>query len=131
RSFMKLKDVGFFQQHLEKLILAGGLLFLLVVGLFSLNAYTVEVNGREHSPAELEGLIIETAESLRAGLASNQTNIPEHPMPPHAELFQQRLADPLLEMPVLPPVGLSGLAMNVITPPEVHRERYHLPGPPI
>ncbi|MEX2670528.1 MAG: hypothetical protein WD294_00320, partial [Phycisphaeraceae bacterium] len=67
---MKTKDAGFVQKHLEKVVLAAGVLFLLVIAayVFIGNPYAVEVNGQRVAPREAESRVRTLASNLEQRL---------------------------------------------------------------
>ncbi|MEM6258120.1 MAG: hypothetical protein AAGI37_07380 [Planctomycetota bacterium] len=79
----RIKDAGFVQQHLEKLILAGGVLVLLIaVALFVVGKpFAIEVNNTKHpTPKEAIDVLVTGDDRLEGGL--NNTEPIPRPVPP-------------------------------------------------
>lgn len=126
---MKLKDVGFFQQHVEKIILGVAALFLLVILYRHLirAPYAVEMSGRDVPPGQVEGEILQAVEQLDGKLKAD-TGIPPRKIPPYAQDFQARLSQTELELASLPWIGGHGIDVQ-IKPPQI--QDYYLPRPPM
>ncbi|MEX0885809.1 MAG: hypothetical protein WD009_05140 [Phycisphaeraceae bacterium] len=110
---MDMKDVGFFQKHVEKLVLGGAGLFLVVVGLWVLlgNPYAVEVAGDTISPRELEQRIRDRAQQLRRNLDANddlEQTIAGRRIPAYAADFRDRVE--------APPIRIAALAVGLNLP---------------
>lgn len=128
----RIKDAGFVQQHLEKLILAAGVLilaiavFLFVIG----NPFAVEVNGQKYDkPGEAINVLVNGDKRLENGL-QNPEPIPPMVPPKFQENFIAHLqipADPRLVQGLSDP-GLTEAAENPIKP---QPSRYALVYPPV
>ena len=130
---MKLKDVGFFQQHIEKLVLGIGALFLLIIAVLYLmpNPYSVEMRGRELGPGDVEAFINEEANRLAQELKEplpEDVNLPE--IPDWSGAILQRYESPLTENVRLTGISSPGPG-DVIMPPADSNEPYYVPRPPM
>ncbi|MDX1681756.1 MAG: hypothetical protein R3336_01430 [Phycisphaeraceae bacterium] len=133
---MKLKNVNFFEKHVEKFVLGVAVLIaLLVLGIyFAGNPYAVEMrmNGvdRTVEPDEIEAYIYEEAQDLDAKIQSDQDYLPPLVIPDYTEKFQRRIRQRVVGVqrfevpPGLP--GLEGFDGDGGPPIVV----YHVPPPP-
>lgn len=129
---MNSKDTGFLQKNIEKLVLVVSVLCLLVTAWFFLmgNPFPVEVGNRAISPNEIEKKIATDADRLNKKISSNETVLPDRPIPPYSEAFIADMAKKPSTMTELAPLAQSGLDSSVVPPPG-EPPFYDLPRPPI
>ncbi|MEM9414727.1 MAG: hypothetical protein AAGA29_04515 [Planctomycetota bacterium] len=139
---MKVKNASFFQMHIEKIILALGVLFLLVavaVVVFgvALKPYEVTVGNRTFSePAEVVPHIVDDAKILEAGLGPSGREVPQgveedYRTPDLATDYEQMLHQPLLQAESFTPLAQGGLTHRDIDPIHPDAPAYFLPTPPM
>lgn len=113
---MKNKDIGFLQQHLEKIVLGVAVLFaLVVVALYYLgNPYAVSVGGRDGvSPDEVMDVVLQRAKRLEQEVNKPDSPLPATPVPPYTREFVTRSNRlPLSEARFASPIGRTGIDQN-------------------
>jgi hypothetical protein len=90
---MKPKDIGFVQQHIEKIILGVALLFvLLVLWLYVLGSpYSVKLGSRDKvPPGEVMSEVRQKASMLDSRLKATDSPLPETPVPDYTTEFASR-----------------------------------------
>ncbi len=138
---MKVKDAGFFTQHIEKLILGAGVLFLIVAvavvgfGLI-INPYQVTVGNQTYDdPADIIPELQEVSERLDNRLHSGDgrpEEFPEDYQPPDLETdFSQMVRQPVVQDFGFKPVSQDGLLETDLWIEEVKPPVYYLPTPPV
>lgn len=127
---MNLKDVGFFQKHVEKLVVAVAGLFLLLMAFFYLvgDPYAVELNRQTRGPVEVEEQVLDTAQKLDARLESPEMPFEQRQVPAYTADFQQRWQKP--------PVLARTSSIGEPPPAEILINRgpvkpYFVPRPPV
>ncbi|MEX0652977.1 MAG: hypothetical protein WD534_17295 [Phycisphaeraceae bacterium] len=133
---MKLKDTGFFQQHLEKIVLITGAVVLLAVAALTFvgNPYSVELGIEEVSPREAEQRLVERAERLDSRLRDDveleellgTRLVPEYHIEFDNVLRRPVLADETYDLPL----GGPGLDLALFIDPEAP-DPYYVPTPPV
>lgn len=129
----RVKDAGFVQRHIEKVLLGVGALVLLLAFLIFVagNPFNIEINGREFaSPgAAIEQLELNN-DSLEVGLA-NANPLPETDIPQFDREVLAMLDKPIEAPGELPRLAMGGLTDDAIDPDPVQPPRYALAQPPV
>lgn len=119
---MTPKDTGFIQQHIEKVVLAVALLFVLIVlWLYYLgNPYSVKLAAHDDvPPAEVMDVIKQKAQVLKGKLDLPQSPLPQTPVPDYTKEFVNRSQRPLLPTDTYPiAFGEPGLGDFKPAPPK-------------
>ena len=129
---MKMKNVNFFQRHMEKLVLgtalliAGLLVLIYVVG----NPYAIDIGGRSMGPIAIEEHVEELAVQLDANLNSTTSPLPEMQVPPYTQDFASRVNRRVAPAPYRVAMGPPALDPQDVMPPEPPAP-YNLPRPPV
>lgn len=131
---MKLKDVGFFQRHLEKLVLGAAGAFLLgIAGVYLIgDPYTVTLENRQLQPEEVPTYVRDRARELESRLADEEplADIEEVAQVPElAPTFIAALR-PEPSQFVMAPIGAGAMSPADFEPPIDPSEPYHVPSPP-
>lgn len=114
---MKLKNVNFFQLHVEKIILGSALLLALVlVFVYAVSPHTAKVAGQDLGPTEIEDKIVESAQRLQAKLDDKVTDLPEMAVAQYTSAFKTRVGSPVTSLAKLPPLGNTGLDPATVNP---------------
>lgn len=132
-SSTRVKDAGFIQQHIEKLVLAAGVLvFFVAVMLFIVgNPYAIELGNKKYDSAKQVVDELKTGESrLRAGL-DKPNPLPPIKTPNFAADYAKMLAQPVISGNKLPNLSVTGLTDATMTPDIPPPPRYALPTPPV
>ncbi len=92
---MKPKDIGFVQQHIEKIILGVALLFVLIVlWLYFLGSpYSVTLGDRDKrtvAPKEVMDVVAQKSRQLDGRLKDTRSPLPETPVPDYTTEFVER-----------------------------------------
>ncbi len=129
---MDMKDVGFFQKHVEKLVLGAAGLFLVGIGAWMVlgSPYAVELGRDSVGPRELEQRIRDRAQQLEGNLRDSrelEQTIAQRRVPAYAADFATRLQSPPLAATRLAALGAPGLEDFGELP---EPEPYHVPQPP-
>lgn len=128
-----VKDASFLQQHIEKLILAIGVLVLAVaVFLFVIGKpFAIEINRQSYdNPKDAIEVLVRADDQIEAGL-QNTKPLPPVETPDFGADFQKTLGrQPTLE-PLASLVGTSGVAMSHLYPEPPEKARYALAFPPV
>lgn len=126
---MKTKDSNFFQQHVEKLMLAVGVLALAAIVFFYVlgDPYAVEYQGESVSPARAPQMVLESAKRLQKRMqTSDDLKFPQPAK--YADHFEKLLQRPVLSVrqlaAIVPPSMSSGLG-------NANYPAYDLPSPPV
>ncbi|MFI4862023.1 MAG: hypothetical protein ACIAXF_15255 [Phycisphaerales bacterium JB063] len=138
---MKLKNASFFQLHIEKIVLAAGVLFLLVavaVVVFGavLKPYQVELGSQTFDdPSEVPPFLVDRAGVLEAGL-KNTSPVPPgvdegYTAPDLGTNYEQMLNQPLLQSAAFAPISQMGLTGSMVNPVDPDAPEYYLPTPPM
>lgn len=134
---MKVKNASFVQMHIEKVILAVGILFFLIaIGVIVfgviLKPYQVELANRTYDqPADIIPAQVENAERLKIELGQTPEIPEDYEQPDLSTDYQQMLEHPVSvaqRLPRIAPEGLTPQAWNPETPPP---PSYFLPTPPM
>lgn len=139
---MQVKNASFFQLHIEKIILALGVLFLLIavaVVVFGviIKPYQVEVGNKTYdSPAEIIPVLEDEAEDLKGGLQPTGLEQPkqvpaDYQVPDLETNYTQTLAQPIVDTQPLATLGSIGLLETDMVPDDVKPPSYTLPSPPM
>ncbi len=130
---MNPKDTGFFQQNIEKLILATGVLFLLVFGWWFLmgEPFTVELGRQSIGPDQIEPQIARRADTLKKRLDEPQSTLPDRPIPSYTQAFQDKSAIKPTALASLSPLAHPGLGVGLVDSDGDERPTYYLPTPPV
>lgn len=129
---MKMKNVNFFQQHVEKLVLGAALLIaaLLVLIYVIGTPYAAEVGGQTLGPVEIEQRVEELAMQLDARLNATASPLPEMVVPPYTQDFARRVDREVSASHYRVTIGRPGLDPNDVMPPQPP-DPYNLPHPPV
>jgi hypothetical protein len=138
---MALKNVNFFHQHVEKLVIAAAVFVLLIIALvygvqsFG-NPFTADVQGQQVAPDEVDDTLQQAVDRLRSELnGASQIPPPDDGgpriIPPYAEELQRAYRAPA--------VGTEQLAVSFFYPgldvddvdiPDIEIPTYNIPSPP-
>ncbi len=135
---MPLKNLNFFEKHIEKVVLAVGVLFALLVTWFYVlaspyNVTLASIKGKEMTPTEIEREIDRRAASLRDQIReSAPSNLPPMKIPRYTDEFRKRHGNPLLEIDRLDiPFSKFGLDPDLFKGQRTLEQRdYFIPTPP-
>ena len=129
---MKLKNVGFFQRHVEKIVLGVGILFLLIVGGMYLlgSPFAVELENRTVPPGEVEDLVYQKAQELEQRL-NEEPDLPSPDVPDLSRTFRQMRDQAPLKQTRLATVGHEAMAESLWQPIVGEPQPYYVPRPPI
>lgn len=97
---MKMKNISFFQQHVEKIILAVAVLLAFVILFhFALRPpYSLTMDNRDLRPSEVYGHVKEKADALDAVLREDRDPIERVELVEYRGYFSDRLDDPVTAM---------------------------------
>ncbi|GAB4107913.1 MAG: hypothetical protein Kow00105_12350 [Phycisphaeraceae bacterium] len=129
---MNPKDAGFFQKNVEKLILGVSVLLMLggvyyfVLG----NPFPVELGGSAVGPDEIRPRIESRVKRLESKLRSDETVLPDRPIPSYSEAFVEAMQDKPTTMTQLAPLALGGLSDDIV-PEDTELPVYDVPRPPV
>lgn len=131
-SAQRIKDASFIQQHIEKLILAAGVLvfavaaFLFVIG----NPFAIEVNRQTYTdPNEAVSVLVRGDEQLERGLQEPKP-LPEVETPPFSADFIAMMQRPVDLERLVAGLGDPGLTTGAVYPDIPEPSRYALVYPP-
>lgn len=130
---MRTKDFGFFQQHVEKIVLGLGLLVLLGVGATQFllgEPNAVELENKSVAPGDIKDTVVIKAERLKNDLGK-ESPIPEIVIPKYAESFVRLFGLPVATDQSLAAIDAPGIAsvwLNVVSPKYLD---LLLPTPPV
>jgi hypothetical protein len=129
---MNPKDTGFFQQNLEKIILAIALLFLLLFAWWFLlgNPFTVQAGGRTLTADQIEQFVDQKVQSLDSRISSNESVLPDRSSPKYSKAFKEDLVEPTTTLASLAPLAEPGLDSSWDDVIE-DGPYYNLPRPPV
>ncbi|XAM00135.1 hypothetical protein OT109_01855 [Phycisphaeraceae bacterium D3-23] len=139
---MKLKNASFFQLHIEKIVLAAGVVFLLLavaVVVFGviLKPYQVTLgNNTYEEPKEVIPDLVKEASTLTAGLKPSGRDVPlgveeDYQTPDLATDYEQMLHQPLLQTESFASISQPGMARHEIEVDPPDAPTYYLPTPPM
>lgn len=129
---MKMKSSNPLQQHVEKVVLAVGVVFLVVVAGFLTvgNPYSVDANGRSVSPSKAEAELIRLSELLEQRLRAEEglePTIRGREIPPYLSDIERRLSQPVIDLEQYPiALHLPGIEDFG---PAADPDPYHVPPP--
>ena len=129
---MHAKNANFFEQHVEKIILAvGAVVAIVIVFIYVLGEpYSVELGGQEAAPSSVAECVEKPLKAL--DIALNNSNAPadlDITMAPRSQWFSQRQSNPASgTMAMTNPFGGSqGLDKSLLNAERQAQERYVLP----
>lgn len=132
-STQRIKDASFLQQHVEKLILAAGLLvfgiaiFLFVMG----NPFAVQVNNQPYpAPEDAIDVLVRADEQLEKGLLDPKP-LPPLIAPDFAKSFRETMDRPLDETRLVNDLSDPGPTLSDLYPAPPKVSRYALVYPPV
>lgn len=131
-STQRIKDATFLQQHIEKLILAVGLLvFAIAVFLFVMgNPFAVQVNNQSYpEPSDAVDVLVRVDDQLEAGLLDPKP-LPEIITPEFSADFLAMMNVPVDLNRLAKGLGYPGLTDDAETPMRPQPSRYALVFPP-
>lgn len=131
---MKLKDVGFFQRHLEKVLLGAVAVFALtVIGIYLVgDPFTVEINNRRVAPGEVSAVVAQRAAELQRRLNDEQSLGDREAVPEPPDLttgFRSVLVRQPDRFAQLWPIGAGPMPLAAFEPPEGIDTPYYVPRP--
>jgi len=134
---MKIKNLNFIEKHIEKIILAVGLIFFMVVLWFYIlgTPYQVEVSGRgmteKLTPDQVEERIQQQARQLESNISRPDLPFPPITLPSWTDDFRDRMTRGFLPVDrlnmQLGSAGLDRSLVNITRDPEQNRV---VPTPP-
>ena len=130
---MKPKDASFFELHVEKIVIALGLLILLVVVFFYFvgQPFTVEVNSVAHTPTTIEDTVRKEIETLDRKLRSEEPQIPDRVYADYTKNFRDRYEAQTVGWAALPtPLNQPGLGPDDYENDITVEVDYIVPTPP-
>lgn len=112
---MKLKNVNIFERHIEKAILAVGILFgLIVVWQCVLSdPYAVEVANQRVRPREVETKVLQAATKLERRLNSPTSSLPDIAIPDYFQMFDRHLQFNPTAVALSTPLSQWGITLDV------------------
>ncbi len=128
----RVKDAGFLQQNIEKLILGAGVLVLLAAfGLFVFgNPFSIEVGGKSFADAgEAVGVLKSKDSQLEGGL-SNTSPLPDTPIPAFLDNYEAMIKQSVVSPGPIPRLVRSGLNWEAMYPNVPEPPRYAMVYPP-
>ena len=132
-STPRIKDASFLQQHIEKLVLAVGLLVLLIaVFLFVMgNPFAVKVNGQaQNSPQDAVDFLDRTNTRIKNGLADSKP-LPVVITPDFSAAFLETLNRDIDLDRLVEGMGDPGITLGGVYPDIPKPSRYTLAYPPV
>ncbi|MBB6430797.1 hypothetical protein [Algisphaera agarilytica] len=130
---MKSKDLGFFQQHVEKIAIGVGGLVLVGVGATQFllgEPNAIEVDKKTIAPGAIEETVVRQADQLKNQLG-RPSPIAPFDVPAYAEFFKKLYGLPVAPDQQLAAIDDTGLAQTWVTVKTPDYEYKHLPTPPI
>lgn len=132
-STTRVKDAGFLQQHIEKLILAAGALVLIaaVVLFFVLDPFSLKVGNKDYSSADEAVNDLKIRDQELKTKMGNQNQLDDPQVPNFRENYEQMMAQSIkAPEPIarLARFGLTDKALNPIIP---EPQRYAMVYPPV
>lgn len=128
-----IKDASFLQQHIEKLILAAGVLvlavavFLFVIG----NPFAIEVNRQTYeTPAEAVDVLVRIDDQLESGLEDLKP-LPAVDTPDFSASFLEKMERPVELERRVASVNHGGIPPRSLYPTPPEKSRYALVFPPV
>jgi hypothetical protein len=131
-SAPRIKDAGFVQQHIEKMVLGGGLLiFAIAVFLFIIgNPFAVEVDRNTYDkPADAVDVLVRVDDRIETGLQETKP-LPEITPPKFQEDFMAMMIRQFDLSEMVPGLGDPGATLAALTPDIPEPSRYALVYPP-
>lgn len=132
---MSARDTSFFQQHIEKVILAVAVVIALAIAANYLlrDPYRVELARQEVSVSEVEPTLQRKAQQLQARLESNQIppELRDRAIPQYTQNFRERWEQPLV------PFSEVALALGVPLDNSItqidprNQQEFYIPRPPL
>ena len=126
---MKMKNVNFIEQHIEKMVLAVTVLFFLVaLWFFVLNSFSLEIRSRDGqkqvSVMEVETEIRKVAKRLEAALKDENSPLEVHAIQPYAQQFADRQIQQVIEHQAYQmALGESGVTLSDLeVGSEIHQQ---------
>jgi len=119
---MKIKNVGFLELHIEKIVLGLVVVYALVIAwLFMLgNPYKAKIQGEPaaQSPVEVEQMLLKEAKSIERLVApDSKSHLPKMPVPDYYGRFAQRIGAPAINQAQLAfSLGAPGLDISISGP---------------
>ncbi len=117
---MKLKNVNFFERHIEKIILGVGGLYAVIVlwGYILSQPYTVSVGARHLSPNQVEQRVLSEADRLQRLIQSGAPSPIQCPQlgSAYSQNFRSRLEQPISRVAMVPLGGGLGQVVRSFSP---------------
>lgn len=133
-STTRVKDAGFLQQHIEKLILGVGVLVLLLaLVLFMVgNPFKIVVAGTEYDDADgAVGVLSSSDKQLETGLSAKDPLGGPIAPPQFLDDYQAMIDQPVISGNTVPRLAQAGLTYKALTPDIPEPPRYAMVYPPV
>ena len=117
---MKLKNVNILERHIEKAILAVGVLFGLAVAwrLVLNDPYAVEIASESVTARAVETRVLDVATELDRRLNSQDSSLPDISIAPYYQMFVDRLNYEPQAVALLPPLAEWGVTIQIQESPD-------------